>query len=58
MIRNKQTLQLSYFKRLPRQDTPKVERYAKGLNAIDEAISDFKLNSTLKNDKAVARRDN
>ena len=58
MIRNKQTLPLSYFKRLPRQDTPEVERHAKGLDAIDEAISDYELDSTSKNDKAVARRDN
>ncbi|KAL8857433.1 MAG: hypothetical protein Q9198_010723, partial [Flavoplaca austrocitrina] len=51
------TLPMSYIKRLPRQDTPEVERHAKGLDAIDEAISDFELDNMSKNDKAVARGD-
>jgi len=55
MVQNKQTLPMSYFGRLPRQDSPTVVR-AKGLDAINEARTDVQ-NKT-KNEEAAEGRDN
>lgn len=43
MIKSAQRLNMTYFKGLPRQDTPCEERNRESLDAIDDAISDLDL---------------
>jgi hypothetical protein len=54
MVPQKQTLPMSYFGRLPRQDSPQVVR-AKGLDAINEARQDAQ--EATKNDEAATGKD-